>query len=66
MMAAVTKGLGSCLLGFLTIPASFDEGLRQALHVPEGHALHASLALGWPDVDYLRSTGRREVDVRII
>ncbi len=66
MLAAVTKGLGSCLLGFLTIPAAFDDTLRAALHVPEGHALHASLALGWPDVKYHRATGRREPDVRII
>jgi nitroreductase/NAD-dependent dihydropyrimidine dehydrogenase PreA subunit len=66
MLAAVAKGLGSCLIGFLTIPAAFDETLRAALHVPDGHALHASLALGWPDITYHRSTGRREADVRII
>ncbi|MGM0491795.1 MAG: nitroreductase family protein [Armatimonadota bacterium] len=66
MLAAVTKGLGTCALGFLTIPASFDDQLRNALHVPDGHALHASLALGWPDVTYHRSTGRREANVRII
>ncbi|MGI5818273.1 MAG: nitroreductase family protein [Armatimonadota bacterium] len=66
MLAAVTKGLGSCSIGFLTIPAGFDADLRRALHVPDGQALHASLALGWPDVTYHRSTGRREPAVRII
>lgn len=66
MLAAVTKGLGTCSIGFLTIPAGFDSDLRRALHVPDGHALHASLALGWPDVTYHRSTGRREPSVRII
>jgi nitroreductase/NAD-dependent dihydropyrimidine dehydrogenase PreA subunit len=66
MLAAVTKGLGTCALGFLTIPAAFDDSLCTALHVPEGHALHASLALGWPDVTYYRATGRREANVRII
>ena len=66
MLAAVTKGLGTCAIGFLTIPASFDDGLRRALHVPDGHRLHASLALGWPEVSYQRSTGRREPTVRII
>lgn len=66
MLAAVSKGLGTCAIGFLTIPASFGADLREALHVPEGHALHASLALGWPDVTYHRSTGRREATVRII
>ncbi|MFP4248402.1 MAG: nitroreductase family protein [Armatimonadota bacterium] len=66
MLAAVTKGLGTCALGFLTVPASFDEQLKNALHVPDGHALHASLALGWPDVTYHRSTGRREPTVRVI
>ncbi len=66
MLAAVTKGLGTCALGFLTIPAGFDETLRRALHVPDGQTLHAALALGWPDVTYYRSTGRRDVTVRII
>lgn len=65
MLAAVSKGLGSCLIGFLTIPASFDPSLREALHVPERHALHASLALGRPDITYHRATGRREPTVRI-
>lgn len=66
MLAATSKGLGTCALGFLTIPASFDETLRRSLHVPDGQALHASLALGWPDITYHRSTGRREAAVRII
>lgn len=66
MLAGVTKGLGTCALGFLTIPAAFDETLRRALHVPDGQVLHAALALGWPDMQYLRSTGRREPTLRII
>ncbi len=66
MLAAVSKGLGTCAIGFLTVPAGFSAELREALHVPEGQTLHAALALGWPDVTYYRSTGRREAQVRII
>ncbi len=66
MLAAVTKGLGSCLIGFLTIPARFDAALQQALRLPPGDALHTALVLGWPDVTYLRSTARREPEITFV
>ena len=47
-LAAVSRGLGTCWAGLLTMAAGHDAALRQALGLPEGHTVHGGLMLGYP------------------
>jgi nitroreductase/NAD-dependent dihydropyrimidine dehydrogenase PreA subunit len=51
-LAAVARGLGTCWAGLLTMVAAKDAAMRQALGLPEGHAVHGGLMLGYPKVRY--------------
>lgn len=60
---AVAHGLGTCLVGFLAVPAQRDRSLRRALDVPDGHALHAVCVVGYPSIRLERSVPRREPQI---
>jgi nitroreductase/NAD-dependent dihydropyrimidine dehydrogenase PreA subunit len=63
-LAAVPRGLGACWAGLLTHAARFDDRLRAALGLPEGHAVHGGLMLGYPKVRYAAVPPRNPVQVR--
>jgi len=66
-LAATALGLGTCLIGFLTIPLMFgDAATGAAVGLPEGHRAHAAMAIGHPRLLYRRSVVRREPPVTII
>ena len=46
--AAASAGLGSCCVGALIQAAAVDAALAAALSMPQGHLVHAALALGQP------------------
>ncbi len=67
MVAAVAKGLGTCVLGFVTIPVMAGaEAVLDALELPQDHQLHVAMAIGHPALTYRRSIARREPPLRII
>jgi nitroreductase/NAD-dependent dihydropyrimidine dehydrogenase PreA subunit len=51
-LAAVSRGLGACWAGLLTIAAAGSAPLRQALALPEGRTVQGGLMLGTPRVRY--------------
>lgn len=66
-LAATARGLGTCLIGFLTIPLTFgDEATRAATGLPAGHHAYAAMAIGHPKLRYRRSVVRQEPPVTII
>ena len=50
-------------LGFFTTTANISHKIRKALRVPKGKRIAATLVLGYPDVKFLRSVPRRQLDV---
>lgn len=67
LLAAVTRGLGTCVLGFVTIPVMMGiEPVIEALGLPEGHQLHVAMAVGHPALQYRRAVPRPEPPVTIL
>lgn len=66
-LAATALGLGTCLIGFLTIPLMLgDAATAAAVGLPEGHSAHAAMAIGHPKLRYRRSVARRQPPITII
>ncbi|HIJ91173.1 MAG: nitroreductase family protein [Desulfobulbaceae bacterium] len=64
LLAAHTMGLGSCLIGFAVAAMAKDQNIQRALGIPDGEAIHAVIALGYPSEPYQRPTGRKPVTPR--
>lgn len=56
-LGAVSKGLGTCLLGALD-----EEPLVELLELPENRELDLAVALGYPDQDVVLEEGVGEID----
>jgi len=65
MLAATALGLGTCVVGFLSIPMLIDSSFMSVLDLPEDHVLHVGMALGHPARRYLRSVVRRDPPITI-
>jgi len=63
VMMATAMGLGTCFVGWLTAAAARSEEVREALGLPEDHAVYAALALGYPKYKYRRAIGRGAPEV---
>jgi nitroreductase len=64
LLAAHAMGLGSCLIGYAVEAMRHDRRVKEAVALPRRETVHAVVALGWPDVAFLRPTGRRRPVVR--
>ncbi|KHK04116.1 nitroreductase family protein [Desulfovibrio sp. TomC] len=64
LLAAHCLGLGSCLIGYAVEAMRHDRRVKEAAGVPRTESVYAVVALGWPDVTYVRSTGRGRPVVR--
>jgi len=62
-LMAETMGLGTCLNGFLVSALKRSDELRKVLKIPDDHQVHATLTVGYPDVEFLRVVARNPVKV---
>jgi len=63
MLEAVTRGLGTCLIGYFIVAWDRDRRVREALGLPEGQRAYAACTLGYPAVRYHKAVPRRPVAV---
>ena len=61
-LMAEALGLGVLHVGLFTGPANKDRRLKKLLGIGKGERICATLALGYPDVRYLRSAKRKKVN----
>lgn len=61
--AAEAHGLGVLYSGYFTMAANASHKIRNAIKVPKGKSAAMTLVLGYPDVKFLRSVQRKELDV---
>jgi len=61
---AHSLGLGTCIIGFLTIALRFSKSLRSSLGVPAGRRVHACIVLGYPAYTHPKTVSRKEPDVK--
>lgn len=63
---AEANGLGVLYSGFFTIAANSLRKVKKAIAVPKEKKVAMTLVLGYPNVKFLRSAPRKELDVRYI
>lgn len=66
MLMATAMGLGTCLIGFLTVVAERDARLQEYLGVPPDHTVDAALVVGYPDVEFLTSVDKRAAAIEFM
>lgn len=66
LLGAHAMGLGSCLIGFAVSAIQHDPSIKETLGIPRQEAVHAIIALGYPNEKYQRLTGRLPITPRFI
>jgi len=64
LLAAHAMGLGTCMIGYAVAAMNRDAELKKFLAIPATETIQAVIVLGYPDVDYCRLAGRKEVTPR--
>jgi nitroreductase/NAD-dependent dihydropyrimidine dehydrogenase PreA subunit len=63
VLMAETLGLGTCYIGFLIWALESCVQLQKLLQIPVNHQVYMAFTVGYPDVTFLRLTGRRPAKV---
>jgi nitroreductase len=63
-LLALTLGMGTCWAGFIMGAAENSAAMRVFLDLPEGHACHGAMMIGYPKFDYPRLPLRNEPTIR--
>ncbi len=66
LLVAETVGLGSCLIGFVVEAARRDRSICRLLGLSRDERIYAVIALGYPDVAFLRPAGRKPKHARFL
>lgn len=64
LLAAHALGLGTCLVGFAVEALKRRPAIKAYLGLSPGEAVHAVIALGYPDESYARQAGRWPLEPR--
>lgn len=65
-LMAFAQGLGCVFVGFFARAAAASREIREFLKLPDEKQVLTSLALGYSDVNYLRSVPRKKLEVEYI
>lgn len=60
---AEAHGLGVLYSGYFTMAANASHKIKKAIKVPKGKKVAMTLVLGFPNVKFLRSVQRKELDI---
>jgi nitroreductase len=63
-LAAERLGLGSCQMGYFKIALDRDKSFKADIGIPAGRSPEATLAIGYPKVEYLRMIPRRKPSIQ--
>ena len=61
---AEANGLGVLYSGFFTMAANASRKIKKAISIPSGKRVAMTLVLGYPNVEFLRSTPHKKLNVR--
>ena len=64
LLGAHSLGLGSCLIGFAVSAMQHDPAIKDLLDIPREEKIYSVIALGYPNENYQRFTGRLTPMVR--
>ena len=63
VLHAELLGLGTCYIGLFTRAAAERPTIHEALRLPKGHRIFATIILGYPSLTFLKVPPRRPIDV---
>ena len=66
LLASHAMGLGTCLIGFAIEAMKRDRSIQQKMGIPEDEKMISVIALGYPDENYQRITGRKKATIRFV
>lgn len=64
LLAAHAMGLGTCLIGYVVAAMRKDATIQVRFDIPADEMICSVIALGYPNEEFQRSAGRRDVTVR--
>jgi nitroreductase len=62
-LAAPTLGLGTCWAGFIMLTIAQHPQLQNLVGIPEGHACHGVMMVGYPKYKYRRLPVRNKAEI---
>lgn len=62
-LMANALGLGTCFCGFFVLAVEYNHDLKQIMKIPGKNRTQFSFMAGYPDVEFLRLTGRKPAEV---
>ena len=62
-LLAPTLGMGTCWAGFVMGAAENWHAMHEFLNLPEGHACHGAIMIGYPKFEYLRLPLRNDTTI---
>jgi len=66
LLMAETRGLRTCMIGFVVEAAKRDRAIGALLGLEKHQRIYSVIAVGHPDVTYLRPAGRKPVAPRFV
>lgn len=65
-LVAHAMGLGSCFIGYASATLNSANNIKQKLSIPKHNRIHAVLALGYPNVEFVKNALRKDYDLKIL
>jgi len=59
MLAAHARGIGTCALGWVQDALAHDRRARDVVRIAPGRLVHTTIAIGYPDEEFLRIPSRK-------
>jgi nitroreductase/NAD-dependent dihydropyrimidine dehydrogenase PreA subunit len=66
LLGAHAMGLGTCLVGYAVSAMNKDRKICELIGLPEDENIYAIIAVGYPDEEYVKVTGRKPAPIRTI
>jgi nitroreductase len=66
LLCCHAMGIGTCLIGFAVKALERDRTIQKKLGIPEEETIYSVIALGYPDEQYRRITGRKKAIERYL
>ncbi|MCP4751781.1 MAG: hypothetical protein GY866_12875 [Proteobacteria bacterium] len=63
-LTARTMGIESCYIGLMEVAANYYTPLKEELQLPPDHLVFNAMILGYPELEFLKTTYRRPIKTR--
>ncbi len=65
-LVAHSMGLGTCFIGYASATLNSAHVIKEKLHILKHNRVHAVLALGYPDIKFVKNSLRKDYEVKFL